>query len=454
MAKPLPKPATVIAAPHWRPFRLDAEDALLEQRVEPDGIRAIDRWLVHLDRQKVPMGSSGTVLSFFGDSTSPAPVARLLGALIAVRPTCPHIPAISEAHLLRQQSYQPARPVRARSRTPKVSVERHELPADWLEALAAMEAGVNRGCRAPAPSIAATIVMKLRQLGFSAREAGQPMTFVVPSLAAYMQAMIARGLAASTIASTLAKLETFGVYTGAPEETLAAIASERGYQERQARRAGKTKDRFLARSGLSIDDVARTALDCYRKALEETNPRIRHMDWMCGALFAFVICRALRPLDILKLVIGRTLRRDSEGWAIYTRASKNKYRLVGRLWDICTPYLDGAILLGADETELWTAYARAEGRPLLAERTGRPLFENWATEQFRHLLGTGVGIMRTLWHDHCAGVGTEAALRTALAICGQHDPRTAQHYRTRMSGRSLMAQGQDLLMQAAADVGA
>ena len=62
--------------------------------------------------------------------------------------------------------------------------------------------------------------------------------------------------------------------------------------------------------------------------------------------------------------------------------------------------------------------------------------------------------MRTLWHDHCATVGTEAGLRTALAICGQHDPRTARHYRTRMSGRSLMAQGQDLLMQAAADVGA
>lgn len=123
------KPATVIAAPRWHPFRLDAEDALLEWRVAPDGIRAIDRWLVHLDRQKAPVVTSGTVLSFFGDSTSPGPIARLLGALIAVRPTCPHIPAISEAHLLRQQSYQPARPVRARSRTPKVSVERHELPA-------------------------------------------------------------------------------------------------------------------------------------------------------------------------------------------------------------------------------------------------------------------------------------------------------------------------------------
>ena len=104
MAERLPKPATVIAAPHWRPFRLDAEDALLEQRVEPDGIRAIDRWLVHLERQKAPVVTSAVALAFFGDSTSPTPIAKLLHALIGVDPTNRHIPAISEAHLLRQRS--------------------------------------------------------------------------------------------------------------------------------------------------------------------------------------------------------------------------------------------------------------------------------------------------------------------------------------------------------------
>lgn len=454
MAKRLPKLATVIAAPRWRPFRLDAEDALLEQRVDADGIRAMDRWLVHLERKKASPVSPEMVLTFFDGSISPVPIAKLLHALIAVDPTSPWIPAISEAHLLRQRSYQPAKRERARSRTPAVSVERHELPDDWLATVADMEAGVDRGCRAPAASIVSTITMKLRQLGFSAREAGLPMAFTVPALSAYVRAMIVRELASSTIASTLGKLQTFGDYTGAPDETIAAIASERLFHERQAREDGKNKDRFLARTGLSIDDVAQTALDCYLKALEEANPRIRHMDWMRGALFSFVICRAFRPLDILGLVVGRTLQRDAEGWALYARASKNGYRLVGRLWDICTPYLDGAVLLGADESQLWAAYARAEGRPLLAERDGRALDENWATEQFRRHLGTGVGIMRTLWHDLCAAEGTEQALRTALTVCGQHDPRTTRHYRTRMSGRSLMAQGQELLGLAASAVGA
>lgn len=61
--------------------------------------------------------------------------------------------------------------------------------------------------------------------------------------------------------------------------------------------------------------------------------------------------------------------------------------------------------------------------------------------------------MRKLGHDHCAAVGDERALRTALAVCGQHDPRTARHYRTRISERSLIAQGQDLLAKAASNVG-
>ena len=137
-----------------------------------------------------------------------------------------------------------------------------------------------------------------------------------------------------------------------------------------------------------------------------------------AAAFVSTIRMKLRPLDILRLVIGRTIQRDSEGWAIYTRASKNRYKLVGRLWDICTPYLDGAIVLGADESQLRAAYARAEGRPLLAERDGKALDENWATEQFRRQLGTGVGIMRTLWHDLCAAHGTELALRRRWPSAG------------------------------------
>ena len=59
--------------------------------------------------------------------------------------------------------------------------------------------------------------------------------------------------------------------------------------------------------------------------------------------------------------------------------------------------------------------------------------------------------MQVLWHDLCAAHGTELTLRTARAICGQHVPRTTQHYRTRMCGRSLTAQEQALLAQAASD---
>lgn len=115
------------------------------------------------------------------------------------------------------------------------------------------------------------------------------------------------------------------------------------------------------------------------------------------------------------------------------------------MWDICTPFLDGVILLGADEAVFWEMYSRAEGRPLLADRQGKALSDNWATEQARLHLEACIGILRTLWHDHCAGVGEARAVEMALALCGQHDPRTAAHYRTVAGARNRVACAQDLL---------
>lgn len=435
----------VLARRYWGPYRLEAEDAFADGQVSDAGIRAMDRWLAHLHAGKEVAATAATVLAFFSTSKSPGTISTLARAVHAVAPGDRYLPAISEALKLRSQAYAPKKATRARSITPTVSVEVDALPAEWLAVLADMRMGVERGCRAPAGSIVDTIEMKLRQFAFSAEKAGLPATFDIPALSAYAQAMVARGLAASTVASTLNKLETFGRYVGAPAETMAALVSERLYHAAEARLAGKEKDRFLSRTGLSINNVACAALQHYQKAHDERNPRIRHMDWLRAALFAFVICRPLRPLDIRKFVIGQTLQRDSEGWGLYSRTRKNNYKLTGRLWDVCTPYLDGAILLGADEAHLWEAYDRAHGRRLLADRDGSPLCDAWATQQFRRVFGRGVGIMRTLWHDLCATVGTEEALRAALAICGQFDPRTARHYRTVMSERTLLAQGQALI---------
>lgn len=137
------------------------------------------------------------------------------------------------------------------------------------------------------------------------------------------------------------------------------------------------------------------------------------------------------------------------GWGLYAKAAKNRYKLIERIWDICTSYLGAAILLGADEEYLWDAYARAEGWPFLAGGQGERLSRAWATEQSKRHLGAGIGIVRTLWHDHCAAVGTDRAVTIALAICGQHDPRTTRHYRTEAGKRTRIDQAQDLVEAAA-----
>ena len=437
--------AKVIRSARWRALRLEAEDAIAEDRVDVEGVLAIDRWLAHREGDTLENLCAEDVLSFFAGSVSPVPIAKLLRGLHAIDARHPDLPVLSRAMELRSRSYRPAKETRARSRTPKVSVETRELPPEWLEALDAMRSGERRGCRCPAPSIVVTIETKLRQLAFSTRGAGLAIDFSIPSLSALVHAMLARDLASRTVEVHAKQAPDLRNLCRAPAPVLEAIVAEKRLHDLRASTAGKRKERFLLASGLTLDGVARKALDCYRSARVGTDPRERHHDWMRAALFGFVICRPLRPLDVRTMIVGRHLRRDSEGWKLFKRTRKNDYKAIGRLWDICTPFLDGAILLGADESLLWETYARAEGRPLLADRQGEALSDNWATEQSRACLGFGIGILRTLWHDHCAGVGDARAVETALALCGQYDPRTAAHYRTAAGERDRMARAQDLL---------
>ena len=189
--------------------------------------------------------SAEEVLSFFADSVSPIPIAKLLRALHAVDPGHPDLPVLSQAMELRSRSYRPAKETRARSRTPKVSVETRELPPEWLEVLTRCGRRAYRGRQPPAPSIVVTIETKLRQLAFSARAAGVTIDFAIPALSAYVEAMLARDLASRTIESALGKLRTFGTYAGAPAPVLEAIVAEKRLHDLRASTAGKRKERFL-----------------------------------------------------------------------------------------------------------------------------------------------------------------------------------------------------------------
>lgn len=443
MGSAVPKLADLLRGAHWRALRLAAEDAIAEGRVTGHGVRLLDRWLLGTRDRTTALLSGEEALSFFPASGSRGPISLLVRTIQAIAPEHPDLPALSSALLLHRRAAVPRKAHPAP--VLRVSVASSALPSAWHDALRDMRAGVRRGCAAPAPSIVHTIEKRLCQLAFSAQAAGLPVELSVPALEAEVHAMMARGLASSTIGIVLGKLDTFARYTDAPESIRDAIKAEARFHNRQATLAGKHKERFLHQSGLTLEDVARTALTLYEAAPLEVDTSERHLNWIRAALFAFVIARPLRPLDVQRLVIGQHLRRDSEGWALYVLTRKNSYKIAGRLWDICTPYLDGAVLLGADESCLWGMYKRAEGRSLLAERDGSAMHAHWATKQSRRYLGTGIGIMRTLWHDHCAATGEARAVETALAMCGQYDPRTTFHYRTQASARDLLAQGQSLL---------
>lgn len=445
MGKFGPQPGEVRRGAHWRGLRFEAEDAIADGRVTAKSLRVLDRWLVRTKDRAGDVITAEEALSVFAGTVSQQPIMVLIQTLRAIAPQHPHLPALSLALLMRRRAYRPAKPRATPPPALRVSVEADVLPEAWQEVLRDMRAGCRRRCRAPQAPIVDRIEHTLRQLAFAAEVEGLTVELSIPALAALVRAMLARDLASSTIGIALSMLHRFAAYSGAPETILHALAKEARSHRRQAAKAGKHKERFLHQSGLTLEDVARTALALYEAAHVEVDAPERHLNWMRAALFAVVFCRPLRPLDVRKLVIGQHLQRDSEGWALFVRTRKNQYKIVGRLWDIVTPFLDGAILLGADEKHLWTMYERAQGRPFLASRDGAALHPGWATTQSRCYLGIGIGILRTLWHDHCAATGEARAVEAALALCGQHDPRTAQYYRTQASARSLVAQAQQLL---------
>lgn len=443
MGSSAPKVSQILKGAHWRALRLPAEDALVDGRASAGGVRAMDRWLrAHQDRARALL-TVDDALSFFSGTMTRTPISILVRTMQAIAPEHPHLPSLAAALVLRARATRQPKP--HPPRTLEVSVPLEALPVDWQDRLADMRAGIRRGCAAPAPAVVETIEKALRRLAKAAEVAGTPVALSIPAASAAVHAMLGRGLAASTIKIELIRLRAFADYIGAPDALRDALRAEARFHRHQAALDGKTKERFLLESGLCLEDVARTALRCYREAPAEVHTAERHLLWIRAALFAVVICRPLRPFDVRRLVIGQHLRRDAEGWSLWIQTRKNKFKMAGRLWDLCTPYLDGAILLGADECYFWPMYERAQGRHLLAGRDGAPLHAHWVMRQSKRHLGAGIGIVRTLWHDHCAAVGTKRAVEVALAICGQHDPRTTFHYRTEASSRQLLVQGQDLL---------
>ena len=377
----------VIRAARWRALRLAAEDAIVEKRITAEGIRALDRWLAHRESAAVGDLSADAVLSFFADSISPTRSGSCCGPSTRSIRVIRICRSFSQAMELRSRSYRPTKERARDRRTPKVSVETRELPPEWLEVLDAMRSREYRGRQPPAPSIVVTIETKLRQLAFSARAAGVTIDFAIPALSAYVEAMLARDLASRTdrvharqapdvrdlcrgaragsggdrrgeAAARSSRLDG-GQAKGAVPARIRPDARRRGAQSARLLPVGTRRDRS-ERAAPRLD--ARGAL------------RLRHLP-------------SASALGCPHHDRRTASARNSEGWQLFKRTRKNNYKAIGRIWDVCTPFLDGAILLGADESRFWEMYDRAEGRPLLADRQGEALSDNWATEQSRARLG-------------------------------------------------------------------
>jgi hypothetical protein len=88
-----------------------------------------------------------------------------------------------------------------------------------------------------------------------------------------------------------------------------------------------------------------------------------------------------------------------------------------------------------------------QGAPLFSKDGVRPFSEEWISKAWRRRIGTGVHIIRTLWHQEAAEDGETWM---ALALCGQRGARTAQHYTLKAARKRAAKQGRALLARARA----
>lgn len=276
----------------------------------------------------------------------------------------------------------------------------------------------------------------LRLMFGAARRAGLPEVFDRPALIAYLEELKARGLRESTIGMQMESCGELGKIFGADAALLQLIRLQKNEAQRNARKQGSKRKADFRKNPLSPLDYASRAREVSRRAHTYTAGRqTQHKLFVCAAVLAFLSWMPDRVSDILKLVLGKDIFRDSEGWSSEHFSQKSHYEMsLPRLPDDLTPYLDDLILLGADpgigDEVLDRLYRQrvAMKSPLFARISLKTAYaRNSIYRLVRNETGHGPHAARKSMADYCAEVGM--SLEDGMALLGHRGPTSiGEHY--------------------------
>lgn len=305
----------------------------------------------------------------------------------------------------------------ARAKAPKLraSVPADALPGQIAEHLATLRSATRGEFFEKDGSVATGMFERaLRQLCHSAGEAGVEPGFSPAAIHAYIAAMLRRGVGPSTIHSRLCTLGHFAKLFELPYP----FSRERAFWWARSKRQTKRSERVMERLALTRETYRDAAGAMLQRAAEATSAASAVRAFNAAGMFAMVSEDPARRTDMVGLVVGVSIRRDTSCWTLDFLQSKTGARHFSGLDPRVTPYLDAVILRGAPPEWFADLYRRAAGRAFFAGLDGAPLKPAAVTCAFRSRFSTGSHIARNvayLEEAEAPGGLTEAARRNGHA---------------------------------------
>jgi hypothetical protein len=442
----------ILQAPWWRPFLRQADtDAVAYER-----LKTVDRWLAHLHAARIAQPAAEDYLDYFAEARSATPLMHLQEAYEALG--LPAIPAVAlelPKAIRRKRAAcatTPAGPGR-RPQARVMSVPPDELPPDWQAALAGMRAGRRRnGTKAPAPSIIRNIETTLCQYAFHCRRKGRAVELSLASAGSYLTWLDDTDTPQgdprrpATLEMRASALLRFARYSGVPQAICDGLALAEACRKSESEGVIAQKHDKLSKIG-PVRRILEKAVDLRLEATAQ-----RTLTWRMARLnhatsLALFVLLPVRLADT-QLIWGRHVTWAETRYRIDVATSKTGAPVRGRLPEFLTPFLDALLLRGLDERFLpqRREQAMAEEHPLLLKGNETATFGGYVSHVWKQYFGTGQHIARTMVHTELGQLGPEG-VASALALCAQRDPRTADYYQNEAMHDALLVQSLESLVE-------
>lgn len=319
-------------------------------------------------------------------------------------------------------------------KTRKFSLPLEDLPLEWREAIADMEAGIDGiGNPAPAPSIAVSQVQKICELAKVAVDDGFDIAITVQTATAYERNLLERErpVARTTIKSSMVRIRDFASYLGSPEPVMDHLRDRARFHESRAAHDTPRKEQKISLIP-SYTEIFEHAFDLLGQAADTGSKRVAQRCRNHAAALVLLCPFPLRVADT-QLRFGENVTWDGEQYNLFVPAtSKTGEPFHARVASFFELFIDELVLQGADRAYLDELRHRAiaQKRLLFESHGSEPVFDAYVSYAWRETYGTGSHIARTKIHDELAIHGLKG-VEGALRACGHRSERSAEHYRTR-----------------------